>query len=237
MSLAAFRARNAASQFPDRTALVVGATAGIGRAVALRLADADYTVVAVGRDALRGAELVREMSERGSRRGGGSRHEFLRCDASRIADVRECAQKVAAAHPRIDALVLSQGIASVAGRKETSEGLDTKLSLHYFSRVAFIKSLLPALRAAPSARVLCVLSAGVHGSYAHFDSDFELKQHFSLKNAADAAGFYTDAALDSLSRDPENAKVTFVHAAPGAHSAGARRPSRTAAALFVCARS
>lgn len=156
-----------------------------------------------------------EMAEKGSKKGG---HEFIRCDASRISAVRECAQRVSAQRPRLDALVLTQGIASMDGRIETPEGLDVKLSLHYFSRVAFVQSLLPQLRAAPTPRVMFVLSAGVHGNYAGYADDFELKKQYSLKNAADAAGFYTDAALDSLSRDPENAKVTFIHAAPGAEA-------------------
>ncbi len=211
--LSAVRARSAALRFPDRIALVVGGTSGIGRAVAVRLAEADYQVFVVGRDAQRGAEVVADCSAAGSRRGG---HEFLVCDASRIAAVRECAASVAARVPRLDAVVLTQGIASTAGRTETREGLDVKLSLHYFSRVEFIRALLPQLRASPSGgRILSVLSAGVHSSYTDWSTDFELRQHYGLKNAADAAGFYNDAALDCLSREPGNERLTFAHAAPG----------------------
>jgi len=209
-ALAAVRARNAKAAFPGRVALVVGGTAGIGRAVAERLADADYAVVVVGRDAARGAEVVASCAGRGSKRGG---HSFIACDASRIASVRAVAAAVAAQHPTVDALVLTQGIASIAGRTETPEGLDVKLSLHFFSRVAFIQALLPALRAAPAPAVLSVLSAGVHAPY--YGDDFELKGNYSLKHAADAAGSYNDAALDALSREAGNEKVAFIHAAPG----------------------
>ena len=195
-----------------RVAMVVGGTSGIGRAVAVRLAESAFRVIVVGRDAERGAEVVAECAAAAGSPGG---HSFMRCDASRIAAVRTCAAEVASREPRLDALVLSQGIASIAGRTETEEGLDTKLALHYFGRVAFVQALLPALRAAGDARVLFVLSAGVHGAYAHAADDFELRKHYSLKNAADAAGFYTDAACDSLAREPANAGVTFCHAAPG----------------------
>jgi len=44
-----------------------------------------------------------------------------------------------------------------------------------------------------------VLSAGVHGVYSHLADDPGLKTHFSLKNAADAAGFYNDLGLASYS--------------------------------------
>jgi hypothetical protein len=42
-----------------------------------------------------------------------------------------------------------------------------------------------------------------------------LKDNFSVKNAADAAGFYTDLYLDHLARDVANDGIGFVHAAPG----------------------
>ena len=42
------------------TALVTGATDGIGRAAALELARCGYTVHALGRDARRGAEILRD---------------------------------------------------------------------------------------------------------------------------------------------------------------------------------
>ena len=209
-ALAAVRARNAKAAFPGRVALVVGGTAGIGRAVAERLADADYTVVIAGRDAGRGAEVVASCAGRGSKRGG---HSFIACDASRIASVRAVAAAVAAQHPTLDALVLSQGIASIAGRTETPEGLDVKLTLHYFGRVEFIRQLLPALRAAPAPAVLSVLSAGVHSPY--YGDDFELRGNYSLKHAADASGSYNDAALDALSREGGNERVAFIHAFPG----------------------
>lgn len=42
-----------------------------------------------------------------------------------------------------------------------------------------------------------------------------LQYSYSIKNAADAAGFYNDLGLDALAHDPKNKNVLFVHAAPG----------------------
>ena len=207
----ALRKANANLKFPGRVAVVVGATSGIGAAVARRLAQADYTIIAVGRDADRAASVLADCAARSN-----NAHQFIQCDAALLGagGVRDCAAAIAAKHRRVDALVQTQGIASMAGRDETAEGLDRKLSVHYFSRVAFALALLPQLRAAEG-KVLSVLSGGVHSAYRHACNDFELKQNYSIKNAADAAGFYNDAAWDSLAAAPGNEKLLFIHAAPG----------------------
>jgi hypothetical protein len=81
--------------------------------------------------------------------------------------------------------------------------------------MAFVDALLPALRKGRSPRVLSVLSGGVHSPYQAYKTDPELKLSYSIKNAADAAGFYNDLTLDTFSRQEENKGITFIHAAPG----------------------
>jgi hypothetical protein len=56
---------------------------------------------------------------------------------------------------------------------------------------------------------------GVHSPYAGFKDDPELKVKYSLKNAADAAGFYNDLMLDALAEDKENQRIAFAHSSPG----------------------
>ena len=46
-----------------------------------------------------------------------------------------------------------------------------------------------------------MLSAGVHSAYQNYEADPELAGgSYSIKNAADSAGFYNDIMVDSLSR-------------------------------------
>lgn len=224
----AVRARNAAVSWAGRRALVIGGTSGIGEGIAIRLARSGADVTVMGRDAARGAAVVAAMRAAASAAPGMApaaaeqRLEFQRCDASLLGEggVRDCAAAFdrSLGDGKLDALILTQGIATMQGRTETREGVDVKLALHYFGRMAAVDSLLPALRRRGGERpaaVLSVLSAGVHSAYAGYAEDPELRHNYSLKNAADAAGLYNDVAADALSRDPANANVTFIHAAPG----------------------
>lgn len=214
LKLAAIRSRNAAVQYADRVACVVGGTSGIGEGIAVRLARAGMRVLVVGRSVERGQRVVARLAA-----VGGSGHRFIPCDVSLLTNVAACTHSLRSEADALHVLVLSSGIASLNGRTETREGVDEKLAVHYYSRMAFIAGTLPLLRAvlasSQPARVLSVLSAGVHAPYAHVLHDPELKQHYSLKNAANAAGFYNDLCLDALARDAANGRISFIHAAPG----------------------
>lgn len=202
-----------AANLAGKRALVVGGTGGIGQGIAQHLAALNASVTIVGRDAVRAEGIVAEMSKNST-----GRHAFLRCDATLLREVDACAQQYireTLGEAPLDILVLSQGMATFAGRTETAEGLDAKLALHYYSRMAFVDRLLPRLRAAPEAKVMSVLSAGVHGVYGHMADDPELRTHYTLKNAADAAGLYNDLQLDGYSRAAGNERIAFIHSAPG----------------------
>jgi NAD(P)-dependent dehydrogenase (short-subunit alcohol dehydrogenase family) len=85
----------------QRVALVTGATSGIGRAAALKLAEDGFRVLVHGRDAERGAAVVAEIEK-----NGGSA-QFLAAD---LTDVHAIEQ-LAAATGDVDVLVNNAGFA------------------------------------------------------------------------------------------------------------------------------
>jgi len=206
-------AASSSSALAGRTALVVGGTNGIGRGLAEWLAGQGASVVVAGRSEERGREVVEAM--RAANADG--RHAFAQVDAMRIRDINRFCAEFQQAHDRLDHLVLTAGIASMAGYTPTEEGIDQKLAVHYYGRVALILGLVPLLEATAAkgadVRVLSVLSGGVHRPYTKYREDPELVRNFSIPNAANAAGFYNDLALDALAR--EHPTIAFAHAAPG----------------------
>jgi NAD(P)-dependent dehydrogenase (short-subunit alcohol dehydrogenase family) len=83
-----------------RTALVTGATSGIGRATAVQLARAGAEVIVHGRDADRGEQVVGEIA----REGGKAR--FIAADLSDPAEIRRLADEAG----EVDVLVNNAGL-------------------------------------------------------------------------------------------------------------------------------
>lgn len=214
-------------------AMCVGATAGIGRAIALRLAQLEANVTVVGRNSEAGNAILEQLK----REHPSGDHSFVTIDASSMKSISKGCEsylKNAQSNP-LHYLVMTQGIASVSGRIESAEGIESKLAVHYYGRVLFQRQLAEKLKKTAlqpednDVRVLSILSGGVHSPYTNFE-DLDLKKSYSIRNAADAAGFYTDLAMDQLSRDTEylitagidpmsesvvKRGISFIHAAPG----------------------
>ncbi|EFC38962.1 FabG domain-containing protein [Naegleria gruberi] len=196
-----------------KQALCVGGTSGIGRALAIKFASQKFNVSIMGRSEEAGKEIIEEMKKLNPE----GKFEMIKVDASLMKDIEKVCEEYKQNHDRLDYCVLSQGIASMNGRTETKEGIDVKLALHYYGRVMFVRQLQDLLRLTSKnsdVRVLTVLSAGVHSPYTKLD-DLDLKHNFTLKNAADAAGFYNDLAMDQLSKEEGNQNIAFIHQAPG----------------------
>lgn len=94
-------------------ALVTGATSGIGRAIALQLADRGAEVVVHGRSPERGAEVVREIEQ------AGGKARFVAADLNKPDDVR----RLAAAAGPVNILINNAGIFKFGGTLETDDAV------------------------------------------------------------------------------------------------------------------
>jgi NAD(P)-dependent dehydrogenase (short-subunit alcohol dehydrogenase family) len=141
-----------------KTILITGSTDGVGRVVALRLADAGAEVLVHGRDTARGESLLAEMSSRGNDKG-----RFYRADLASLAETRGLADTVIRTHPRLDVLINNAGLGSGPRRKERSlsrDGHELRFAVNYLAGFLLTQLLLPLLRRSAPARVVNVASLG-----------------------------------------------------------------------------
>lgn len=134
--------------------LVTGATSGLGREVALRLAAGGAHVIAHGRDTTRGRELVDEIA----RTGKGSAR-FYAADLASNDDIRRFAAAILADYSRLDVLVNNAGVGTVPAERElTKDGVEYRMQVNYLAGVLLTRLLLPRLLASAPARVVNVSS-------------------------------------------------------------------------------
>jgi NAD(P)-dependent dehydrogenase (short-subunit alcohol dehydrogenase family) len=143
-----------------KTALVTGASSGIGYHTALGLASRGDTVLITGRDAQRGAAAAEAIAAA----AGNARVAFLQADHTRVGANRDLGPAVASqlkrlgADERLDVLVNNVG-GIFATRTLTADGYESTLALNFLAPYVVTRSVLPMLRASPAARCVNVISS------------------------------------------------------------------------------
>jgi NAD(P)-dependent dehydrogenase (short-subunit alcohol dehydrogenase family) len=126
-----------------RTALVTGASSGIGRALALDLARRGARVFVTARRADALKLLVEEM--------GGDPHQYVVCDVGDLRQVRDLAETVAEHVDHLDVLVNNAGIRSAGPLSSaTSEDMEAVIRTNLLGPMFCTRELLPLLEAAPA---------------------------------------------------------------------------------------
>ncbi|MFL5870697.1 MAG: SDR family NAD(P)-dependent oxidoreductase [Solirubrobacterales bacterium] len=144
----------------ETTALVTGATDGLGRSIAIALARRGARVLVHGRNPDRGAETVAEIKGQ----TGNERVELHLADFASLAEVRDLAEAVAEAAPELGLLVNNAGIGSGLPegreRQESRDGHELRFAVNYLAGFALTERLLPTLRRNAPARIVFVSSLG-----------------------------------------------------------------------------
>ena len=146
----------AADALDGQTVVVTGATAGIGKATALRTARLGARVVVVSRTAAKVDATAAEIAE-----ATGAEVSGAVADLSLMAEVRTLADRLLASEQTIDVLVNNAG-ALFPERGVTSEGLERTFALNLLGQFLLTESLIPRLVASAPARIITITSGGMY---------------------------------------------------------------------------
>jgi NAD(P)-dependent dehydrogenase (short-subunit alcohol dehydrogenase family) len=150
-----------------RVVMVTGASSGIGRSAALKIADAGGIVLLVARTAEKLEETQAQISN-----GGGTAHVHA-CDLSDMDDIDRMADEVLAQHGHVDILVNNAGRSirrSIALSYDRFHDFERTMQLNYFGAVKLILKLLPVMRERRSGQIVDISSIGVQTNTPRFSS-------------------------------------------------------------------
>jgi NAD(P)-dependent dehydrogenase (short-subunit alcohol dehydrogenase family) len=137
-------------------ALVTGASAGIGQAIAAKLAQAGFRVFGTSRHP--GASSTPGV-------------EMLKLDVCDDSSVQACVAKVLSDTGRLDVLVNNAGIAMLGAIEESSSAqVQQMFETNVFGAMRMARAVLPAMRAARKGRIINISSVigflpGAHAGY------------------------------------------------------------------------
>jgi NAD(P)-dependent dehydrogenase (short-subunit alcohol dehydrogenase family) len=133
------------------TVLVTGATDGLGRGLATRLASEGATVIAHARSEERGRETLADLLD------GPGDVRLVVGDLASLKAVRALADQVP---DRLDVLVNNAGIGFADARQESEDGYELRFAVNYLAGFLLASLLRDRLIASAPARIVNVASAG-----------------------------------------------------------------------------
>src|SRR5438046_1451406 len=131
-----------------KVVVITGATSGIGQVAAERLAGMGARMVLVARDKARGEAALDRLRQRAP----SAAHSIHYADLSRLAEMKRVAAEIAAAEPRIDALINNAG-ALFGSRHVTEDRLELTFALNHMAYLLLTHGLRERLMAAGPARM------------------------------------------------------------------------------------
>ncbi len=128
-------------ELDGKTAIVTGATSGMGKGIGERFAAEGARIMIGGRNERRGEEVVRGI------RSAGGEAEFLPGDVSKAATNRNLVEKTVASFGGVDILVASAGELGIGAITELSEDLwQTTIATNLSAVFYLMKYGIPEMR-------------------------------------------------------------------------------------------
>ena len=193
----------------EQTILITGATDGIGKLTALKLAEQNARLILHGRNPEKLDKVINEISSD----SGNNNINSIVADFSSLEEVKQMAEKVLNDYLKLDVLINNAG-AGFSDPRYSKDGYELRLQVNYLAPFLLTQKLLPLLKNASPSRIVNVSSAGQYK--VNFD-DIMLEKSFNTATAYSqsklALIMYTFELAEKLK--DENVAVNALH--PGTY--------------------
>jgi NAD(P)-dependent dehydrogenase (short-subunit alcohol dehydrogenase family) len=172
-----FKDRSFEGAVNGKVALITGASSGIGKAAAEKIAAAGGIPLLVARSADKLEETKKEIED-----AGGTAYTYS-ADLSDLESIEGLVEEVLSDHPRVDVLVNNAGRSirrSVALSLDRFHDYERTMQLNYFGTIKLIMTLYPHFKEQGGAHVVNVSSIGAQTSPPRFSA------YVASKSALDA---------------------------------------------------
>ncbi|MDB5985143.1 MAG: family oxidoreductase [Nevskia sp.] len=195
-----------------RTAVITGASSGLGQATATALARQGWRVIVVVRKHTRG-EAARDEIRAAA--GVGARVDLVPCDLSSLAQVRRAARAITTLTDRVHVLVNNAG-GLADGYHLTEDGFESTFAANHLGHFLLTQLLMPLLERAAPARIVNVSSVAHSFVKDMRWDDLQMQRGFIVLRAYGQAKLANILHVRELARRLPPQRVTANAAHPGA---------------------
>jgi NAD(P)-dependent dehydrogenase (short-subunit alcohol dehydrogenase family) len=147
-----------------RSAVITGATGGLGYETALALAKAGAEVILTGRDDRKGQSAIEKIS----REMPGAKTSYESVDLASLQSIADFAERMQS-WASLDILINNAGVMALPRRQTTADGFETQFGTNYLGHFALTARLMPLLRRASAPRVVNISSLAHRTGSIDFD--------------------------------------------------------------------
>jgi dehydrogenase/reductase SDR family protein 7B len=185
------------SYFSKKNILITGASSGIGRALAIAMADKEVSILLAARNTEKLAQVQMECLKK------GANCEIYLLDVSSEDSIRQFSEQVREKYAQIDVLINNAGISQRSKAEETALQVDRRImEVNFFGQVHLTKQLWPLL--CNSAHANIVLISSVVGTFG-----FPQRSAYSASKHA-LEGFFESWMLENTRNN-----IHFTTVSPG----------------------